>query len=280
MGLGSFFKKATGALMNPTMALNIGSTALSSLGGAYSAKKSAESIKATNAMQMQLAKDQMDFQERMSNTAYRRAMNDMRRAGLNPMLAYQQGGATTPGGAMAKLMDPGSTGMTVGASTANALSTAMQTASNIGLQAEQKDLIKGQTSLTNSQIDKIDQEITESISKVALNDEQSKYFKAQIPKFYQEINLLKEQVSKTKSENVRRDIVAKFFQDNTYMAVALEMGLDYNAAANTVEKILSNFNPIKSIMDKFQTIMNRNKTPDEPTKPNWGKLDGYHQYKK
>jgi hypothetical protein len=41
---------------------------------------------------------QMAFQERMSNTAHQRQMQDLKKAGINPMLSAKLGGASTPSG--------------------------------------------------------------------------------------------------------------------------------------------------------------------------------------
>ena len=66
------------------------------VGGLFGAKGQSSA----NKQNLKIAREQMAFQERMSNTAYRRAATDLEAAGLNRILALGSP-ATTPGGASA-----------------------------------------------------------------------------------------------------------------------------------------------------------------------------------
>lgn len=121
------------------------------LGALIGGVASAYGVKQTNAANERISQKQMDFQERMSNTAYQRSMNDMRKAGLNPMLAYSQGGASSPQGASYQSQDSA----TAGISTALQLRSAKEqintqksqqllNQTNAGKAAAESELIKSQ----------------------------------------------------------------------------------------------------------------------------------------
>lgn len=116
-----------------------------------------------NAANRQLAQQQMAYQTDMSNTSYQRVVEDMKAAGLNPMLAYSQGGASTPSGSMATMQDE----------ITGATSTAQQSRrlqAEIDNMRESNDNIRANTSKTQADTDLTNQNIRNSVSQEKLNE--------------------------------------------------------------------------------------------------------------
>ena len=108
----------------------------------------------TNSANQAMSREQMDFQKRMSNTSYQRAVNDLNAAGLNPMLAYGQGGATTPAGSSAVMQNSTAAGIDA----SNKRMERLMAEANIDLTREKVKTEQAQQQALNSQSGKTEQE--------------------------------------------------------------------------------------------------------------------------
>lgn len=103
-----------------------------------------------NAFNEAQSEKQMAFQRDMRATQYQTAVEDLKAAGLNPMLAYTQGGAGTPTGSSASSVSPPKVESALG-NAANSAATTAMALNNV----MQNKLIQSQINKTDTEADNI-----------------------------------------------------------------------------------------------------------------------------
>ncbi len=121
----------------------------------FMADKAREGQREQNEYNAAQAQKQQDFQAHMSSTAYQRSTQDMKKSGINPMLAFMKGGASSPGGASSTGVSP-TTAAVQAFNDARAKSmTNMDRAAIAKLDSETK-LTNAKTKIVESEVPKAD----------------------------------------------------------------------------------------------------------------------------
>lgn len=205
--------------------------------GGNSAAKAQRRANETN---IQLARENREWEERMSNTAYQRATADMLNAGINPMLAVSQGGASTPNTSAATVNPVDAMGRAISSASSKA-ANAMIT--SLTLDRMKIDNATAEEKLKQEKLTTAEQTATKDPGQVARGIEQKQA----------ETRLA---VSNATIRDIERKIAEATFDSTVHSARQRANILDQEVNINEIRQILMNLDiPEKKAMaDWFNAV--------------------------
>lgn len=195
----------------------------------------------TNAQNVAEAQKNRDFQASQTGTSYQRGVADMQAAGLNPMLAYSQGGASSGGGAQAQI------GNAIGAGTSGALQAAQTIAGIRNTEAQtikttaDTDLTRSNTDLNDVTADQLRQQTLVGAASARQIEAQISNLKAQLPGLHSEseraaietrIRALEEAGAKTQGSFME----SKFGQASPYLKLIMDLFRGGSSAYGSIKR--------------------------------------------
>lgn len=146
-------------------------------------------LEATN-MEQNFAREQMEFEREMSNSAYQRQVADMQAAGVNPALAMHNGsnGASTPSGASASAQNVG-------------------TPDPVGLLGQMANI-----SLLDAQRRKIDSETLANQQSVEESKNRIDFMKVQASEIRKKIDVMDKNLRSLDLDNEAKEIANRFLE--------------------------------------------------------------------
>lgn len=193
--------------------------------GAASAYAGYKGQEEANSANRAMSQAQMDFQERMSNTSYQRAVKDMSAAGLNPMLAYSQGGASSPAGSTAVMGNKNAAA--VGAASAAMAAQNMR---------EQNSLLRAQTEKTVAEKALVEAQVGSTTASAGHLTAQADQIRQNMQMFDDQWKKLKYEADKMGWEQIKSKYEAGILNTED-MRAAREMEFKIQQAKATAEKM-------------------------------------------